>query len=224
MTTCGTWTYAERLAALRETKLAHTREKQELIGAMNHDDWALILPPPESREIVQTISGSGMPITDVLIKGYQPESNHPSGGFFGPLLCGRNFRLLLEAHPPYVDPVSSLLGGYCVNFLSYRKVGWKPELSVAHLAPEQHKYGLSPGIGAAQHFCQDLAIGLELGYGGLLAKIQRYRTTNGPEHAEFYDGLEHVALGMQAWIRDNAAEPNTRPTRTPAGIWSSWLR
>ena len=206
MTVHDTWTYAERIAALRETKLAHTREKQELIGAMNHDDWALILPPPEAREVVQTISGSGMPITDVLIKGYEPESNHPSGGFFGPLLCGRNFRRLLEAHPPYVDANSSLLGGYCVNFLSYRKVGWKPELSVSHLGPEQAKYGLSPGIGAAQHFCQDLAIGLELGYGGLLAKIARHRAANTAEHAEFYDGLEHVVLGIQTWIRTNAAE------------------
>jgi formate C-acetyltransferase len=206
MTAYSTWSYTERLGALREAKLRHTREKQELIGAMDHDDWALILPPPEAREIVQTISGSGMPITDVLIKGFQPEANHPSGGFFGPLLCGRNFRRLLEAHPPHIEPVSSLLGGYCVNFLSYRKVGWKPELAISHLEPEQRKYGLATGIGAAQHFCQDLAIGLELGYGGLLAKIQRHRKSNGAEHVEFYDGLEHVVLGIQAWIGNNIAE------------------
>jgi hypothetical protein len=114
-------TCRQRLELLRETKLRHTREKQQVVGAMDHDDWALILPPPEAREVVKAISGSGMPITDVLVKGFEPQSNHPSGGFFGPKACGENFGALLRAHPAYVDPVSSLLGGYCVNFGSYRK-------------------------------------------------------------------------------------------------------
>ncbi len=197
------WSYASRLEALRETKMRHTREKQELIGAMNHDDWAIVLPPEEYREVVQTISGSGMPITDVRIKGFEPESNHPNGGFFGPKACGANFRKLLEAHPPYADPNSSLLGAYCVNFGSYRKAGWKPEFDFSHLHAEQGKYQLGTGIGAQQHFCQDLSIGLDLGWGGLLEKIQHYRGVNGPEHADFYTGLEDVAVGMQAWIRTN---------------------
>jgi len=196
----------DRLEALRAAKQRHTREKQEIIGAMDYDDWALILPPPDLRETVQTISGSGVPITDVRLKGFEPEANHPSGGFFGPEACGRNFRRLLEAHPPYVDPQSSLLGGYSVNFLAYRTVGWPPELNRTHLAAEQARYGLHTGIGAAQHFCQDLAIGLELGYGGLLAKIAEHRAANGPEHEGFYAGLEHVVLGIQAWIETNIAE------------------
>jgi len=196
----------DRLEALRASKQRHTREKQDIIGAMDYDDWALILPPPDLRETVQTISGSGVPITDVRLKGFEPEANHPSGGFFGPEACGRNFRRLLEAHPHYVDPHSSLLGGYSVNFLAYRAVGWPPELNLPHLAAEQAKYGLHTGIGAAQHFCQDLAIGLELGYGGVLAKIAEHRAANGPEHEGFYTGLEHVVLGIQAWIETNIAE------------------
>jgi len=199
-----TWTYAARLDALRETKMAHTREKQQLVGAMNHDDHALILPPPEAREVVQTISGSGMPITDVRLKGFEPQSNHPSGGAFGPKIVGGNYRALLEAHPPYVDPMSDLLGGYFVNFGSYCKVHWPPELDYGHLRAEQSKYGLVTGIGAWQHFCQDLSIGLTLGYGGLLDKIERHRARNGPAYAAFYDGLEAVVRGIQAWIRTNA--------------------
>jgi len=35
------WTYRARLDALRATKLKHTQEKQEIVGSMNHDDWAL---------------------------------------------------------------------------------------------------------------------------------------------------------------------------------------
>jgi pyruvate-formate lyase len=198
-------TYEQRIAALRETKLRHTREKQQVVGAMDRDDHALILPPPERRRLVQTMSTSGMPITDVLLEGYEAVSNHPSGGFFGPKACGANFRALLESHPPYIDPLSSLAGAYMVNFNSYRKRGWNPDFAYSHLEAEQKKYQLVTGIGASQHFCQDLAIGLELGWDGILRKIRHYRQVNAPRAADFYDGLEDIVLGMQHWIGHNAA-------------------
>ena len=231
--------YQRRIEQLRATKLAQTREKQALIGSMDHDDWALILPPPDRRKIVQTMSTSGMPITDCLIEGYEPQETHPCGDFFGPKAVGANYRALLEAHPVYIDPVSSLAGGYMVNFASYRKRGWNPDLAVSALWPDLAEaialYQLHPGIGAGQHFCQDLQIGLELGWGGLLDKIRRYRDANlslpaapVPEDmrfspvtredmADFYSGLEDVVLGTQDWIRRHAeaaraladAEPDT---------------
>ena len=62
------------------------------------------------------------------------------------------------------------------------------------------------GIGGVQHFAQDLAIGLELGWGGIGAKITRYREVNrGPRQAAFYEGLEQVLLGTQEWIGRHAA-------------------
>src|SRR5512142_1295696 len=100
-------TYQQRLDALRATKLQQTRDKQELIGAMDHDDWALILPPPDRRKFVKTMSSSGMPITDCLLDGFEVKSNHPSGGFFGPRAVGENYGNLLKSHPVYIDPVSS---------------------------------------------------------------------------------------------------------------------
>ncbi len=197
-------TYQARLDALRETKLAHTQEKQRVIGAMDHDDWALILPPPEKRKIVEAISGSGVLIKDALIDGLEMESNHPNGGFFGPRLCGANFARLLAAHPPYIDPLSSLAGGVMANFTSYRGRGWKPELDFAWLRPEQKKYQLSTGIGGSQHFCQDFAIGFELGWGGILDKVRAYRSLHAPDADDFYAGLESVVLGMQDWISRHA--------------------
>jgi hypothetical protein len=53
-----------------------------------------------------------------MLSNFTPEPNHPSGGFFGPVAVGRNFRRLLVAHPVYLDPASSLAGAYMVNFLS----------------------------------------------------------------------------------------------------------
>jgi pyruvate-formate lyase len=218
------WEYRQRIEALRATKLQQTQDKQALIGSMDHDDWALILPPDDRRKIVQTMSTSGMPITDCLIEGFEPQGNHPSGGFFGPKAVGANYRALLEAHPTYIDPDSSLAGGYMVNFSSYRRPGWNPDLSVEKLAPELAElirlYQLQPGIGATQHFCQDLQIGLDLGWGGILAKIRHYRQANlesvpAPEDArfdpvtrqemsDFYDGLEDIVLGMRSWIGRHA--------------------
>ncbi len=240
-----TLSYQQRLEALRAEKLRQTQEKQAVIGSMDHDDWALILPPDNRRKIVQAMSTSGMPITDCLIEGYEPESNHESGGFFGPKAVGANYRKLLESHPVYIDPMSSLAGGYMVNFSSYRKPGWNPDFAVSKLRPdlsELHKtYHLHPGIGATQHFCQDLQIGLDLGWGGILQKIRHYRDLNlrqyeegqGPavpdprfdpvtrqEMADFYNGLEAITLGMQNWIqrhadaaRDMAAEEDNPQLR-----------
>lgn len=204
MTDAVAFTYQQRIDALRATKVAQTQEKQDVIGSMDHDDWALILPPPELRVVVDAVSSSGMPIKDVLLKGFEIESNHPSGGFFGPKACGSNFRRLLEQHPVYIDPMSSLAGAYMFNFTSYRKPRWNPDFDYAHLRPDIEKYGLISGIGASQHFCQDLTIGLELGWSGLLDKIRHYREVNSPHGADFYDGLEAVVLGMQDWIQRHA--------------------
>ncbi|MHB9032239.1 MAG: pyruvate formate lyase family protein [Anaerolineae bacterium] len=197
--------YTERLDALRAEKLAQTREKQELVGSMDHDDWALILPPPERRKVVRTMGPSGLPITDVLIEGYEPVPSHPSGAFYGPRACGENFGALMRQHPPYVDPNSSLAGGYMVNFGSYRKSGWAPEFDYSHLHALQRQYQLITGIGAGQHFCQDLAIGLEVGWGGLLDKITHYSALNA-QAAEFYAGLTAVVTGAQDWIARTADE------------------
>ena len=199
-------TYQQHIDRLRAAKMAQTREKQELLGYMDHDDHALILPPPERRQVVRTMSSSGMPITDCRLNGFELQPNHPSGGFFGPKAVGENFRRLLEAHPVFIDPDSSLAGGYMSNFMSFRKPHWNPDFDFSHLEDGIERYKLLPGIGAAQHFCQDLQIGLELGWGGILEKIHRYRQANAPRSADFYLGLEAVVLGIQDWIGRTAGE------------------
>ncbi len=205
-------TYQERLDALRATKLAQTQEKQRVLGAMDHDDWALILPPPELRKVVQAVSGSGVTITDALIDGIDMASNHANGGFYGPRICGENFRRLLDAHPPYVDPLCSLAGAVMANFASYRRQGWNPDLDYSHLHAEQQLYKLTPGIGGSQHFCPDLAIGLDLGWRGILDKIEYYRAEN-PHAEEFYAGLEEVVFGIRDWMRRNAVAAQELATR-----------
>jgi formate C-acetyltransferase len=194
-------TYQERIDLLRETKMKHTEEKWKVIGSMDMDDLSIILPPPQLRKMIETISGSGIPVTDVLLNNVEMKSNHPCGGFFGPKICGENFRRLLEVHPVYIDPISSIAGAYMVNFMSYREPFWNPDFDYSHLKEGHNKYKLYHGIGAVQHFCQDETIGFKLGFGGLLEKIKYYRTVNtNREASDFYDGLENIILGIQNWI------------------------
>ena len=195
----------ERIAYLVKKKAEHTKEKQEVIGYMDVDDHALILPPPEHRRTVEAMSGSGMLIRDVTFKNFKPTPTHENGGFYGPLGQGRNFRDFLLMHPPFIEPMCGLAGGYMCNFNSYRK-GANPDLPIPEDIKENiKKYMLIPGIFAGQHFCQDLQIGLDLGWDDLLEKIARYRAANGPEKYDFYDGLTMVVEGVQGWIEHNAA-------------------
>jgi pyruvate-formate lyase len=199
-------TFAERIAMLRATKMRHTEEKWRVLGSMDMDDLPVILPPVESRKVVRIISGSGLSMPDAVFSGFSPRSNHPSGGIFGARACGENIRALMEMHPPYVDPVSSLAGAYMAHFISYRNPGWNPDFDYSHLQPEQERYRLHHGIGAVQHFCQDMTIGFELGWGGILAKIRRFRNVNTDEEAqELYHGLEDLVLGFQNWIGRHAS-------------------
>ncbi|MBN2450289.1 MAG: formate acetyltransferase [Lentisphaeria bacterium] len=199
----GALGYRERLRVLHEVKLDHTRTKRRTQGARDADDQGMVPLPPEVSETVEAVSGSGVKVRDVVLKGYRPESNHPSGGFFGARLAGRNFRRLLEVHPVYIHPANSMAGAYMVNFNSYRKPGWPPECACPELREAQRTYALDTGIGGLQHFCPDLQIGLEVGWGGLFEKVRTCRTRH-PAAAAFYDGLEEVVLGMQGWIRRHA--------------------
>jgi formate C-acetyltransferase len=196
-------TYVDRLQALRAAKAAQTAEKQKARGPMNFDDHGVILPPAHLREQVRTVSASGIEFTDVRMSSFHPRPNHPSGAFFGPHACGENFRALLDAHPVYIDPNSSLAGAYMVNFTSYRTLGWKPEIERAALDAAHARYQIVSGIGAMQHMCQDMQIGLDLGWDGLLDKVRRYKTSNGDPDG-FYAGLEAVVLGVQDWIARHA--------------------
>ena len=203
--------YADRLAALRESKQLQTLEKQRVRGAMDFDDHAIILPPAEIRETVETLGGSGVYFTDVILNTFKPAPNHPSGGFFGPRSTGENFRRLLEAHPVYIDPTSSLAGAYMVNFMAYRTVVWNPDIDCSGLLAEHAKYQTIPAIGGVQHMCQDMEMGLKLGWGGILKKINRYRPHN-PASEDFYSGLEHVVLGIQNLITRHAVAARAMAT------------
>ena len=203
MPTDSPLTFQQRLDILHAVKLGQAQRKLEMSGPRDADEQGQVPLPEESAQLVEAMSGSGVLVKDLVLKGFEIEPNHPSGGFFGPKACGANFRRLLDVHPTYLHPDNSMAGVYMVNFMSYRKPGWNPDLDFSHLHAEQQRYQLDAGIGGVQHFCPDLRIGLDLGWGGLLDKVRHYRGVN-PHAAAFYDGLEEVLLGVQDWVRRHA--------------------
>ncbi len=196
-----TLTYQQRLESLRSIKLEQTREKQRLKGAMDMDDQGQVLPPMDQAEMIEIISGSGVKVKEFVLKDFRAQTDHPSGGIFGPKSCGVNFKALLDVHPTYIQPLNSMAGVYRVYFISHRDPAWNPEFDCLPITKRLEQYGvIDHGIGGVQHFCPDLTIGLELGWEGLKNKVQHYHKLN-PDKSDFYDGLEAILTGVQHWIQ-----------------------
>jgi formate C-acetyltransferase len=187
---------------MRALKSEHTEIKVQMYGHFDTDDHGYI------------------PWTEPI--PFEAIPSHPSGGCWGIEAIGQSFRRWLEAHPVYINPMSSLAGAWVRKGIpgvggpgvgakqTARKPAekprpgpqnWKPEDRPAHLVPLQQRYNIySPGIGSANHLGPDMTIGLTLGWGGLLEKIRHYRRLNRPSETAFYDGEEQLVLGVQSWI------------------------
>lgn len=177
--------FSQRLQKLLEAKEKQKKQKLEKYGrTLDLDDRGSLVPPAGFR--------------------FVPVPNHPSGGFFGAKSCGENYRRLLECHPICIEPYSSLLGGWMVMLSDYRDLVWHPDIPFSHLHSEQERYDIVHGIGGLHHFLADYALGLRLGWKGILEKINHYRRINTPEKDEFYEALTNCVLGIQNMIRRHA--------------------
>ena len=195
-------TYAQRIKALRETKAQHTDIKIARNGYFDIDDHGYI---PWDEPI-----------------DFEPIPNHPDGSCYGIRGIGQNFRRWLEVHPVYIHPYSALAGAWVQSGIpgvagmprerrrdrrrrdsdpTDRPGNWRPEHRLPKLWETYIKYHIMPGVGGQNHLGPDMAIGLELGWGGILNKLRTYRERNRPLDTSFYDGEEDLVLGIQTWIR-----------------------
>jgi pyruvate-formate lyase len=190
--------YHGHIEALRQTKSEHTQEKIRRKGYHDSDDHGWI-PWPD-------------PVP------FKATPTEPGGGCYGVRAIGENFRTWLQVHPLYIHPRSALAGAW-VEFGPPGVGGWPADEQPTHLEARYRKYNVAgTGIGAGNHIGPDMRIGLDLGWGGLLAKIRRYRDLNRPSDDSFYAGEEALVLGIQEWIQRHVgharslAESETDPT------------
>ena len=187
--------YAGRMARLTARKIEQTKDKQAKLGARDEDDYGLVLPPASFKV--------DLPVRDA------------TGQWSGPRSWATNFRWLMENHPCYIDP-DDVVAGRWMFMLSRMRLGYQLSRSnfafdYSHLEPEQKKYDITTGIGKDAHFAPDYAIGLELGWGGLLEKVRAARlkfraggvlaAADADYAVELMDAEEQAILGVQAWMR-----------------------
>ena len=188
--------YASRYHLLREKKLKHTMGKVAQQGYMDADDYGTV-PLPDGY-------------------GFTPVPSN--GDFMGYAGWAENFRLFLENHPIYVDKLEVLCGRWRDKLTDYRKVNTEVPLDQRFFPSDKFDYelyqpaislyGMDTGIGTDAHFASDYRIGLELGFGGFLDKIRKYREIHADDEScrEFYDAEEKTVLAIPSWIARHIIE------------------
>lgn len=203
-------TYQERNEAIRETKLAFNDEKIAMSGTYDSDDHGWIpLPRFEYERVTEPTSG--------LVTGMDAVS--------------RTFCSWLDAHPTYIHPYSAIAGAW-IGML--RLDPWRSEHRMDDREEVFLRYNIAGRVQYGMNHCApDMQIGLDLGWGGLLKKIRRYRDINRPGDTEFYDGEERFVIAIQNWIRRHVAyareqakatsDPFVRQNMTDIADMNEWL-
>ena len=207
------YSYENRLKAMRETKVRHTLEKRAQNGYTDLDDFGTV-PISENYEV-------------------EPWYNSSNGSFYGYDGMSENFSRVMDAHEAYVDPNEMLCGRWRDMLVNYRGdvhylPDWlkkKPEIKELiksattqwskrwdeqrfpfdHLKPLQKKYNIQTGIDGDAHLACDYRIGFELGFGGLLEKVRKYREIN-KDKKNFYDAEEKVLLAIIDFVQKHIDE------------------
>jgi len=180
--------YRDWTDRLRRDKIAETRKKMAVNGAMDEDDYHSLVAP-EGFD-------------------WKPTPNHANGDFHGYMAWAVNYRSLTEAFPPVVVPYNAVVGNYFKILQRYRKLRWNPDYPFDEHVPLIEKYAIDHGIGQVHHFCGDIRIGFELGWQGLLDKVHRYEALHGAddETRSFYQAEAIVVEAIIAWIRRTSGE------------------
>ena len=171
------FTLDKRIKLLKKRKLEQTKEKIDLEGGLDEDDYGRVVQPDDFVfECVPT---------------------NDNGSYYGYRGWRINYCKLLDEHPLYCDPLDAFVGrGF---FFMTRRKGeiWNPDMPYTELKKAFDKYNIVCGIGSDGHFTPDLKMGFEMGWGGILEKLKKYRKINsGEEHREFYESeiavVEHI--------------------------------
>ncbi|GAF05463.1 pyruvate formate lyase family protein [Saccharicrinis fermentans] len=178
--------YKTRTDALRGRKLLQTKEKIAIEGLLDEDDYGRIVPPKDGWKII---------------------SNHPDGSFYGYQGWTDNFCDLIDNHPVYVDANDAFAGRWMYFMSKMRPNKWNPDYPYDHLIENQKKYDIISGIGDDAHFAPDYKLGIELGWGGILSKIEKYKKINThKEQQQFYEIHRRAVKSVQNWIKRHIEE------------------
>ena len=171
-------TFDERISRIKALKLKQTKEKIACEGLLDEDDYGRIVPPEGLWKITP---------------------NHPDGSFYGFDAWADNFCSLMNIHPTYINPDDAFAGRWMYFMSKMRPNKWNPTYDYKELRPKFLTYDIICGIGDDAHFAPDYEMGLQLGWKGLIKKVEHYKMVN-PEASHFYDLHVKVIHSIQGWI------------------------
>jgi len=199
---------------MRAKKIEHTLAKRKQNGYTDLDDFGTV-PISEGYKVI-------------------PWYNSTNGSFYGLDGMSENFVRLIGGHAPYVDKNEMLCGRWRDMLVNYRgDLHYMPDwlkdnlknlefiqngatnqwskrwdeqrFPYDELKPLQLKYNITTGIDGDAHFATDYRIGFELGFGGFLEKIRKYREIN-PDKKDFYDAEERCVLAIVDFVDRHIAK------------------
>lgn len=84
---------------------------------------------------------------------------------------------------------------------------WNPDYPYDHLKENISRYDIICGIGDDAHFAPDYEMGVRLGWGGLVERIEHWKKVNTtPEQQHFYALHLRVIRAVQGWIQRHVDE------------------
>ena len=175
-----TFSYDERIELLRERKVEQTGEKSRNGGA-DEDDYGLIVQDEFH---------------------YQLKPNHPNDSIYGYEAWTENYTSVLRRHPIYCDPLNafSAKSFLFLERLRPKDKKWNPAYPFDELQVLFDRYNIISGIDNCHHFTPDLAIGFDLGWGGILEKLKEQKALHDETHAAFYNAEIAVVEAIIAFI------------------------
>ncbi len=175
--------YTQWIAQIRADKVAETQKKLQRFGHTDEDDYHYLVPAEDYS--------------------WKPTPTHENGDFHGYRGWVDNYAEMLDTFPPVVVPYSSMCGNYYRILQKFRKLRHNPDYDFSEFIPAIETYDIDHGIGQIHHFCGDVTIGLKLGWGGLLEKVQKYAAINvkDQETADYYYAEEKFVRSVIKWIQ-----------------------
>ncbi|MBO5898570.1 MAG: formate acetyltransferase [Clostridia bacterium] len=172
--------YDKRIALLRQRKVDQTAEKAKLGGA-DEDDYGLIVQDEFK---------------------FQLQPSHKNGSIYGYDAWSQNYCRLLSEHPLYLDALDAFVGkGFLfLERLRPPKKKWNPDYAYPDLQQIFDRYNIISGIDNCHHFTPDIQIGFDLGWGGILAKLEEQEKLHDESHADFYRAEIAVVKAIIAFL------------------------
>lgn len=114
---------------------------------------------------------------------------------------------LMSVHPVYIDPDDAFAGRWMYFMSKMRPNKWNPDYPYDHLKENISRYDIICGIGDDAHFAPDYEMGVRLGWGGLVERIEHWKKVNTtPEQQHFYALHLRVIRAVQGWIQRHVDE------------------